>query len=78
MSPTTARDRARRHAERGHLCSCGKIVHGNGAKYQHREMHRRAEDGHRYVRLEHYRELFPDYVGGPSDRRVRGPREQGR
>lgn len=75
---TTARARARRHAERSYCCSCGKIVHGNGAKYQHREMHRRAEDEHRYVTAAYYRELFPDYAGGPSDRRVPGLREPGR
>lgn len=75
---TTARERARRHANRGYLCSCGKIVHGNGARYQHRAMHDRAEDEHRYVRAEYYRELFPDYKGGPSDRRVPGLREPGR
>ena len=67
-------ERAKAHAKRGHRCSCGQIVHGNGAKHQHKAMHLRADDGHGWVTLEVFRQLFPDYVGGPSKRRVDGPR----
>jgi hypothetical protein len=70
--------RAQAHAKHASHCSCGKIVHGNGARYQHRAMHERAEDEHRYVRRDYYFELFPDYEGGGSDRRVPGLREPGR
>lgn len=34
------------------FCSCGRIVKGNGAKHQHREMHRRRADGHHYIGYE--------------------------
>jgi len=27
-------------------CSCGKVVHGNGARAAHRKMHERKKDGH--------------------------------
>lgn len=68
-----ASERAKAHAKYSARCSCGAIVHGNGARYQHRAMHQRADDGHRYVTIARYRELFPDYVGGGSKRRVEGP-----
>lgn len=68
-----ARRRAQAHARRGHFCSCGAIVHGNGAKYQHREMHNRAGDGHRYVRFEDFRGRFPQWHGGPQERQIPGP-----
>ena len=48
------RRRAQAHARRSHFCTCGAIVSGNGAKYQHREMHR-AGDGHRYATMEEFR-----------------------
>lgn len=50
--------RAQAHARHGFYCSCGKIVHGNGAKHMHREMHRRHGDGHRYISMTAYREQF--------------------
>jgi hypothetical protein len=43
---TTSRERAQAHARRPHYCSCGVIVHGNGAKAAHRGKHERAGDGH--------------------------------
>lgn len=70
-----AGERAKAHARRGYFCSCGAIVHGNGGKHNHREMHRRVQDGHRYVTSEQYRRIFPSYIGGPSKRRVPGPRD---
>lgn len=68
--------RAKAHARHAYFCSCGKIVHGNGAKAQHKAMHQRDLDGHRWVTSQHYGELFPDYQGGGSDRRVQGGRHQ--
>ena len=45
----TSTDKARQHARHPHYCTCGKVVWGNGANYQHREMHRRRNDGHHYT-----------------------------
>lgn len=39
------------HAKHAMRCTCGRVVHGNGAKWQHREMHRRRADGHHYTVL---------------------------
>lgn len=66
------RRRAQAHARRSHLCTCGAIVSGNGAKYQHREMHRRNGDGHRYVRQEEFQRRFPEWRGGPQARVIKG------
>lgn len=51
----TTREKAKRHALHKAFCSCGKVPHGNGGKYQHREMHRRRGDGHRYVHETEFR-----------------------
>jgi len=42
------------HAKHGFFCSCGKVVHGNGAKAMHHAMHARKQDGHRYVSRERW------------------------
>ena len=39
---------AQGHARRAHYCSCGYIIHGNGAKAAHHGKHVRASDGHRW------------------------------
>lgn len=65
--------RAKAHAKHAFFCSCGKIVHGNGAKAQHRGMHERKNDRHHWLTRDGYFLLFPDYEGGGSDRRVKGP-----
>lgn len=36
--------RAKGHAKHKCYCTCGKVVSGNGAIYQHREMHRRRKN----------------------------------
>lgn len=44
---------AQAHAKHAHYCTCGRIVRGNGAKYQHRAAHKRNDDGgHHYVTRE--------------------------
>jgi hypothetical protein len=43
------RESAREHAKHPHYCSCGKVVHGNGAKAAHRAAHERRGDRDRYV-----------------------------
>lgn len=67
------------HAKHGFFCSCGRIVHGNGAKASHRAMHERADDGHRYVIRESFSKLFPGVWELPfperAARKVDGPRE---
>lgn len=35
------RARAAGHAKRAYYCTCGKVVHGNGARFQHGAMHNR-------------------------------------
>jgi len=46
------------HAKHADFCSCGKIVHGNGGRYQHREMHHRKQDGHHAITQESWRAQF--------------------
>ena len=43
---TTSRQRAQGHAKRSRYCSCGCVIHGNGAKWSHEAKHARANDGH--------------------------------
>lgn len=43
------RERARGHLKHRSYCTCGKVVRGNGGIYQHRRMHERKGDGHRYM-----------------------------
>ena len=50
----TRREIAGAHANRAYFCSCGKVVHGNGGRSNHREMHERRSDGHRFVTRETY------------------------
>jgi hypothetical protein len=45
----------RAHANHASFCSCGKIVHGNGATAMHRAMHKRRNDGHHYLVEDHWR-----------------------
>jgi len=47
------------HAKRAHFCSCGKIVHGNGARAVHRAYHVNRQDGHTYLIEDAYYRLFP-------------------
>jgi hypothetical protein len=49
MDETTRLRMRRGHTKHKGLCTCGAVVCGNGGKYQHREMHRRREDGHHYL-----------------------------
>jgi hypothetical protein len=51
---------ARAHARHAFFCSCDKVVHGNGAKYQHRQRHLRAKDGHHYQTYEDWRADSPE------------------
>lgn len=80
MDPARRRQIASAHANYANYCSCGRIVHGNGGKYNHREMHERAGDGHRYVTSTYFNILFPGWRELPSlrervARKVPGPRE---
>lgn len=51
-----SRARAQAHAKHAYFCTCGRVVHGNGAKYTHAAMHKRRNDGHGYVVRERWRE----------------------
>lgn len=42
----TSRDKAQAHAKHAYFCSCGYVVHGNGAKAGHGRMHQQRADGH--------------------------------
>lgn len=66
-------ERSKAHAKHSFSCTCGAIVHGNGAKSSHRAMHDRRADGHRYVGYEEYRRRFPAYIGMGSQRVIEGP-----
>ena len=44
----TSREKAQAHAKHAYFCSCGYVVHGNGARAKHRDMHKRKDDGHSY------------------------------
>lgn len=44
----TSREKAQAHAKHAHFCSCGFVVHGNGAKAKHGEMHKRKGDDHHW------------------------------
>lgn len=46
------------HARHAYYCSCGKIVHGNGGRASHADMHERREDGHRFITSRAYDERF--------------------
>lgn len=78
MDETTRLRMRRAHANHEAYCSCGRIVHGNGGKWNHRDMHERASDGHRYVTSTYYRVLFPGWDELPfparTARKVKGPR----
>lgn len=52
-----ASDKSRRHqgahAKRGYTCTgCGKVVHGNGARWAHKDMHERRGES---VRMRQFR-----------------------
>lgn len=70
--------RAKAHANHGYFCTCGRIVHGNGGRANHRDMHKRNDDGHRFTTREGYDILFPDWWQLPhpakTARKIEGPR----
>ena len=37
------------HARMAWHCTCGKIVHGNGGRANHKAMHLRRGDGHHFI-----------------------------
>jgi hypothetical protein len=39
------------HRKHAHYCSCGRIIRGN-AKANHRAMHERCGDGHRWLSVD--------------------------
>jgi hypothetical protein len=50
---------ARAHAKRAYHCTCGKKVHGNGARHMHKAMHVRKgewriDSGHYYMTYSEY------------------------
>jgi hypothetical protein len=47
------------HTRHHYFCSCDKVVSGNGARYQHRQMHLRAKDGHHFMVYEDWRAADP-------------------
>lgn len=58
---------------RKHFCSCGQIVSGRRAKREHSWIHNLAADGHRWVTMDIFRQLFPDWRGGSQERQIPGP-----
>lgn len=44
----------RAHARQASYCTCGKTVHGNGARFTHSQMHERKADGHYYMTYSEY------------------------
>jgi asparagine synthetase B (glutamine-hydrolysing) len=49
MDNTTRLRMRRAHTKHKGYCTCGKIVCGNGGLYNHREMHKRKNDGHYFM-----------------------------
>lgn len=39
----------RAHTKHRGYCTCGKVVRGNGGKFNHSQMHKRRADGHRFM-----------------------------
>ena len=39
----------RAHTKHQGYCTCGKVVSGNGGIFNHGQMHRRRDDGHRFM-----------------------------
>lgn len=66
-----ANQRAKAHAKHPYFCSCGKVVHGNGAKAMHfyvgGDRWKGRRDGHVQVGREWFRRRFPDWR--PADPR---------
>lgn len=58
----TSRQKAQAHARHAYYCSCGAVVHGNGACSSHRGKHARAGDGHRYVNREVWKARTPAFT----------------
>jgi hypothetical protein len=56
----------RAHAKRAYYCTCGKIVHGNGGRASHFDMHERRGDGHHRISGSHWNELFREESEGRS------------
>lgn len=78
---TTRKQRAQAHAKHGFFCTCGRIVHGNGGKAQHKYMHEQAGDGHRYMTSAGFQARFPGVYSLPwperGARKVEGPYVEG-
>ena len=62
---------AQAHAKHHGWCSCGMAVRGNGGKYQHRLMHERKRDGHRYISEEQWKRKFAPAAGEQEEDRFR-------
>jgi len=65
--PAVAKAKARKHAKYGHYCSCGKVVHGNGGKSAHAEMHRRRKDGGHFVSRETFENVVAAKTQGAAE-----------
>jgi hypothetical protein len=58
--------RAQGHARRAHYCSCGFVIHGNGARSSHERMHQqRKGDGHRWWSTTQWEALGRPFVNHP-------------
>lgn len=57
--------RAKAHAKHSFRCSCGRIVHGNGAHAMHfficGDRYRGKRDGHTLLSTAQYNEKFPEW-----------------
>lgn len=69
MTSIAATRRAQAHAKHAFYCTCGKIVSGNGGKYNHRQMHERAGDTHCYITQTSFNIIFPNWWELPEDQR---------
>ena len=72
----TSREKAQAHAKHAHFCSCGFVVHGNGAKAKHGRMHERKGDGHTWWTRTAWEENGRPYKNHPDpERRPVTPKE---
>jgi len=53
----------RAHTKHRDCCTCGMVVHGNGGRYVHTEMHKRRKDGHHAVTWTIWPHMFPGHDG---------------
>ena len=65
----TSREKAQAHAKHAHFCSCGFVVHGNGAKAKHGEMHKCKGDGHHWWSRTAWEEHGRPYLNHPDPER---------